>query len=451
VTAGEALRKYTSILKNGGIDEAADEAKVLVCHVLGISQSQLFASPEMPLDLRQADELDNLIGLRLQRVPSAYLTNSKEFYGMRFYVDPGVLIPRPETEILVEEAIRFARDWVRHNHRNIRVADVGAGSGAVAVALAANVPDADVYAIDISDAALDVARMNVARHNLSNRVIFIKNSLLKQINGQFDLVVANLPYIADSEMELLPEEIRRNEPQIALNGGRRGTELIKELITQAAGKIAPGGAILLEIGAGQGQDIREFAARVLCNPEITQTSDLAGIDRVVKIVPREKYALQLLTTFIKYLTVGLPNAVIYFGSLYLLTDVLGLWYMLSVCIAVALQAVTSFLLHRIWTWRRKKVAIKSAITLYRFVKYSIVTTGGVLLGLALIYVITEYLHIWYMASTVVASSILQLLTFLANNYWTWGGGEGRELSGIVKLLRKSRLARALEASGVHVS
>ena len=144
--------------------------------------------------------------------------------------------------------------------------------------------------------------------------------------------------------------------------------------------------------------------------------------------------MKLVSTFIKYLLVGLPNAVIYFGSLYLLTSVLGLWYMLSVCIAVALQAVTSFLLHRIWTWRFRKAAMGSPVTLYRFIKYLIVTIGGVLLGLAVIYVLTEYAHLWYMASTVISSAILQVLTFLANNYWTWGRGEGQEMHKISEWL-----------------
>jgi release factor glutamine methyltransferase len=450
VTSGEALRKYTSILKDGGIDEAADEARVLLSHVLGVSSSKMFASQEKRLSQRQVDELDSLIKQRLQRVPVAYLTGSREFYGMAFYIEPGVLIPRPETEILVEEAIKFAKGWVKRNHRGIRIVDVGTGSGIVAVVLAVSIPDADVHAIDVSEAALKVASMNVERHKLSGRIALTKSHLLQQINGPFDLVIANLPYIAQPDLQTLPPEIRNWEPTVALDGGSDGIELIRDLIVQARDKIARGGALLLEIGAGQEHVIRDFAHRVLHEAEIKVVKDLAGINRVICIVPHEKYLLQLLNTFIKYLTVGLPNAVIYFGSLYLLTTVLGVWYMLSVCIAVALQAVTSFLLHRIWTWKRRKAAIKSAITMYRFIKYMVVTVGGVLLGLALIYIITEQLHVWYMASTVISSTILQVLTFLANNYWTWSGSEGKELSRVANLLRKSRLTDVIRRLGVNV-
>ncbi len=413
--------------------------------------AELFAEPQRPLSAEEEDRLDDLISQRIQRVPTAYLTGRKEFYGMEFFVDSRVLIPRPETEILVEEAVKFARDWVRRNRCMIRVADVGTGSGAVAVALAACVPDADVYAMDVSEAALETARRNVDRHHLSNRVKLLKNSLLQQTEGKFDLVVANLPYIAEPEIRSLPKEIRDNEPRLALNGGHGGTELIKELIVQVSSRISPGGAVLLEIGAGQEREIREFAATVLRETEVTLKRDLAGIDRVMKIVTREGGRWQLINKFVKYLIVGLPNAVIYFGSLYLLTSVLGLWYILSVCIAVALQTVTSFLLNRAWTWRRKKAEFSSAITLYRGIKYTAVSVGGFLLGLLLIYLMTEYLHFWYMLSTFVASSILQGLTFLANNYWTWGNDEGRELHGIAGWLRRWRLATMMEKMGVRVT
>jgi release factor glutamine methyltransferase len=451
VTIAEALRKYTSILKQHDIDEAGNEARVLLCHALNLNAAQLFSQVDMVLTTSEIDSFTSLVERRLKREPTAYITGHKEFFGLDLYVDERVLIPRPETEILVEEAVKFARDWIRRNRCMIRVADVGTGSGAVAIALAACVPDADVYAMDVSESALETARRNVDRYRLSNRIKLLENSLLQQTEGKFDLVVANLPYIAEPEIRSLPEEIRDNEPHLALNGGHGGTELIKELIVQASSRISPGGAVLLEIGASQDREIREFAATVLRETEVTLKRDLAGIDRVMKIVPREGGRRQLITTFVKYLVVGLPNAVIYFGSLYLLTSVLGLWYILSVCIAVALQTVTSFLLNRAWTWRRKKAEFSSAITLYRGIKYTAVSAAGFLLGLLLIYLMTEYLHFWYMLSTLVSSSLLQGLTFLANNYWTWGNDEGKELHGIAGWLRQRRLATMMEKMGVRVT
>lgn len=436
MTVGEAFRKYTSLFQDQGMADAADEVRVLACHVLGISSARFFAQPDRVLMVEEQSALEALAERRLRGEPSAYITGSREFYGIDLHVDRRVLIPRPETEVLVAEAIEFSTDWVKRNRRSIRIADVGTGTGAVAIALALNLPDAAVCAVDVSHEALQVAERNVTKYGLSQRIELIHADLLNQIEGQFDLIVANLPYIAQDDLISLAREIREFEPAQALDGGKDGTSLIRQLISQAAGKLRPGGALMMELGAGQADRVRRAAVLEFPKAEIRLARDLAGIDRVIMIKPRHSQLRQLLNTFIKYLIVGLPNAVIYFGSIYLLTDMLKLWYMLSVGIAVILQAVTAFLLHRVWTWRHKKVALASPVTAYRFIKFMLVNIGGILLGLALIYLFTDFLQIWYMASTVASSCILQGLTFLANNYWTWGGGEARELRRLEAWLKK---------------
>jgi release factor glutamine methyltransferase len=284
VTAGEALRKYTSILKQHGLDEAAEDAKILLCSVLGLSISQLYAQSDRVLSDEELHRMEGLLDKRINRVPTAYLVNSRQFYGMDFYVDNRVLIPRPETEVLVDEAIKFGQEWRKKNQGVMNIADVGTGSGAIAVALAANIPGSIVYATDISEDALSVAAINIQKHDFAGRIKLAKGYLLEQIIEKLQMVVANLPYIKESDLALLPPEISKYEPRAALDGGKNGTAMIQELIKQSAGKIATGGAVLLEIGIGQEEEIIRTATVNLPVAKIELTKDLSGINRVLKIV-----------------------------------------------------------------------------------------------------------------------------------------------------------------------
>jgi release factor glutamine methyltransferase len=284
VNAGEALRKYTSILKQHGLDEAAEDAKVLLCSVLGLGISQLFAQSDRALSDEELHRMEGLIDKRINRVPTAYLINSRQFYGMDFYVDSRVLIPRPETEVLVEEAIKFGQEWRKKNQGVMNIADVGTGSGAIAVALASNIPGSTVYATDISEDALSVAAINIQKHGLEGRIKLSKGYLLQQIIEKLHMVVANLPYIKESDLALLPPEISKHEPRAALDGGKYGTEMIQELIRQSAGKIAAGGAVLLEIGIGQEEGIIRTVEANLPGAKVELTKDLSDINRVLKIV-----------------------------------------------------------------------------------------------------------------------------------------------------------------------
>lgn len=283
MTAGQWLRDFTSVFQQAGIGEAAGEAMVLLCHALKLNKAAVFAQPERTITAEELVMLDGLATRRLKREPSAYITQHKEFYGLDFFVDSRVLIPRPETEVLVEEAAKFARAWVERNKKTIIVADVGTGSGAIAVALALEVPGSLVYAADISAAALEVAALNIAGHGLQDRVITVQSDLLQQISTPVDIITANLPYIPQSAARLLQPEVAGHEPGTALWGGERGTETIIGLLGQAPSKISPGGALFLEIGVGQETEIIPAAGSCLPGCRVTPVKDLAGICRVIKI------------------------------------------------------------------------------------------------------------------------------------------------------------------------
>jgi len=283
VTAREWLRKYTSIFQQAGIDEANDEAVVLLCHVLKLGKVQIFAQPERTLTGDELTLLDGLVARRLRHEPSAYITRNREFYGLDLFVDSRVLIPRPETEVLVEAAIEFGRSWIVLKRKQMLVADIGTGCGAIAIALAAHIPEAHVYAVDISPGAVEVAAINIHRHGFEDRIKLIPGNLLEQINRNMDLIVANLPYIPNEELAGLQPEVCLYEPMLALDGGDGGTAVIEAMISQVSGKIAPGGALFLEIGSGQGERLMPMVRDVLPGWEVALVKDLSGINRCMRI------------------------------------------------------------------------------------------------------------------------------------------------------------------------
>jgi len=283
VTAREWLRKYTSIFQQAGIDEGEDGAVVLLCHALKLDKAQIFAQPERALTGGELTLLEELTARRLHREPSSYITGHKEFYGIDLLVDPRVLIPRPETEVLAEAAIEFGRSWVALNQRRMLAADIGTGSGAIAIALAAHITEALVYAVDISVDALHVATINVNRHSLYGRIIVEQGDLLEKINQKMDLIVANLPYIKHGELAVLQPEIYLHEPLTALDGGDSGTAVIEALLAQVAGKMAAGGALFFEIGAGQDERLIPIVRDRLPGSDIDMIKDLAGIYRCIRI------------------------------------------------------------------------------------------------------------------------------------------------------------------------
>jgi release factor glutamine methyltransferase len=251
------------------------DAETLLLHTLGKSRALLLAHWNDAADPDQQHTFSSLIARRLTGEPIQYITGHAEFYGLPFAVAPGVLIPRPETEHLVEEAIRLAAAFPAP-----RIADIGTGSGAIAVALAHAIPSAHIVATDISPAALSIARSNAERNHLADRIAFLEGDLLSPLAGQrFDLLASNPPYIPLSDLPSLSIEVRDHEPASALFAGADGLDIYRHLIPAAPAHLNPGGWLLLEIGFGQ-QPVIEAILAASNFTEIRFIPDYQGIPRV---------------------------------------------------------------------------------------------------------------------------------------------------------------------------
>ncbi len=251
------------------------DAEVLLADVTGASRAQVLAWPERLLDEGQIRDFRARVDLRSRGEPVAYLIGAREFYGRRFTVTPDVLIPRPETEHLVEAALAWCTDRIP----NPRIIDVGTGSGIIALSLAAELPGAHVWGVDRSAAALEVARRNADHLNIKGRVKWLLGDLLSAAHGPFDLIAANLPYIPSAELAAL--EVARHEPRIALDGGSDGLGPIRRLLKQA--RLSRPGLLLLEIGAGQAEAVSQLAQQHFSDARINQIHDYGGHVRVIAI------------------------------------------------------------------------------------------------------------------------------------------------------------------------
>jgi len=264
-------------LLSGCSDQPALEAQVLLGHVLEQPRPWIVAHPKAPLSPAQDKTLASLLAQRLLGAPLPYLIGHWEFFRLDFIVNNNVLIPRPETEFLVEEAL----DWLRGRRQPLLAADVGTGSGCIAVALACHMPNLVVIASDLSRGALQVATQNVLRHGLGGRVHLLQTDLLMGCVGPFDLLSANLPYIPSATLKGL--EVATHEPLLALDGGPDGLRLTERLLSQSVSCIAPGGLLLFEIEASQGESAAEAAFRFFPDAAIRVLPDLAGKPRLLKI------------------------------------------------------------------------------------------------------------------------------------------------------------------------
>ena len=272
----QALHRARGILAEKNIDDAPLECELLLRHALGISRTQLYLDLDHELSPKQEEAFWRLLKRRLNGEPTAYIIGHHEFYGLDFYVDPRVLIPRPESELLVEKALELAQ-----NRPVSTIAEVGTGCGAIAISLALNRPQTKIYATDTSAAALKVALFNCQKHGVANRICLLAGDMLEPLPEPVDLIVANLPYVRESE---LPQISTLNfEPSLALNGGADGLEKIRRLGTQISGKLCPGGSLLLEIGQKQRKAVTTFWHNLFPSAEIEVTADLSGIDRVVSL------------------------------------------------------------------------------------------------------------------------------------------------------------------------
>ncbi len=278
-----ALDRATRILRAAGVDSPRLDAEILLAHCLDdvtSDRSHLIAHPDLPLTPAQIARYTKLIQRRAAREPLAYLTGRRWFFGLELLVTPAVLIPRPETELLVEKALA----WLASSHlENTTVIDVGAGSGAIAIAVAVHTqPTVTIFASELSPAALAVAQANACQH-CPDRITFLSGGLLTPLAEPVDLILANLPYIAETERPTLMPEVRDHEPDEALFGGDDGLRLIERLLAQAPDHIRPHGALMLEIGASQGETARQMARRHFPPAAITILPDLAGHDRLLVV------------------------------------------------------------------------------------------------------------------------------------------------------------------------
>lgn len=275
----DARARFAAVSSSPGLD-----AQLLLAEVLDASRAHVLAYPEQALTGEQAAAYARFVARRAAGEPVAYLLGRRAFYDREFSVGPGVLIPRPETEHLLEAALAFVRERADQGDPVTAAVDVGTGSGALAVTLAAHAPQTRVWATDISPQALTIARHNAERNAV--HVTFLEGDLLEPLLAQgvqVDLVMANLPYIATAEM--LSLEVSRYEPHLALDGGPDGLDLIRRLLIQAPAVINPGALILLEIGADQGESAARLARDAFPGCQCSVMKDYAGHDRVVILRP----------------------------------------------------------------------------------------------------------------------------------------------------------------------
>ena len=269
-------------LESAGIPDARLEAEVMVMDVMRMPRQSIFAEQESQVSEQQQQSLNAIVERRLTREPLAYILNYREFYGVNLLVNPDVLIPRPETETMVEHALFMA--LMGMESRELVIADIGTGTGAIAINLAIHLPAARIYATDAYDATLDVAAYNIRMHNVTDRVTLLKGDLLEPLPEPVDVIAANLPYLPTDRIPTLQPEVQW-EPIAALDGGPGGIDLIGRLLKQAAAgdRIKPHGVILLELDPEQIPEARLLATNGFPDAEITVEPDLAGLDRLLVV------------------------------------------------------------------------------------------------------------------------------------------------------------------------
>lgn len=252
--------------------------QALLAHVTGRGRAWLLAHREEVLDPRDAAQYLDLLGRAAEGEPLAHLTGEREFYGLAFTVTPDVLIPRPETEAVVDQVLGWLE---RHPCHSPRLIDVGTGSGAIAVTLAVKIPEARVTAVEISPAAIDIARHNAERHGVADKMSFVIGDLLGSVVGPFDVIAANLPYINREEIAAL--EVGRWEPRVALDGGGDGLMLVRRLLEQVPNRLAGKSLLVLEIGADQGQRVAALCQSTFPTARVQVQPDMARLDRIVTV------------------------------------------------------------------------------------------------------------------------------------------------------------------------
>lgn len=280
-TIGNLLKEGASILKEAGSPSAYLDAQILLCHIAGLSKVDIIRDRDKSLGEDISERFFQLIEERKMGKPIQYITGHQEFMGLDFYVHENVLIPRPDTEILVEKVSQLLK-----NKENLEIADVCTGTGAIAVSLAYYIPDSFVYASDISHHAVECCRRNIDKHGLESRMKLLQGDLLEPLfeeglEGRLDALVSNPPYISKNDMETLPLSVRGFEPHLALYGGGEGLDFYIKILKDAARLLKKGGLLAFEIGYDQGPALTKLIEDKGSYRDIRIEKDLAGLDRVV--------------------------------------------------------------------------------------------------------------------------------------------------------------------------
>jgi len=284
-TIGRLLSWTVEYLTKHGAENPRLDAEVLLAEACGCRRIDLYASYDQAADEHIRDAFRELVRRRAAGTPVAYLVGHREFYALDFEVTPEVLIPRPETEHVVVALLDEVRERAM-GQAPLRIADVGTGSGILAVCAAKYLPNACVTAIDISPAALEVARRNASRHGVAERIEFVEGNLFDNVprEARFDYIVSNPPYVSTAEMEQLSPDVREHEPHQALHGGEDGMDVIRPLVERSAERLSPGGSLFLEVSPMVAQRV-ELQIRTVPGFELKPTKhDLAGHARVVQAV-----------------------------------------------------------------------------------------------------------------------------------------------------------------------
>jgi len=281
-TVGQALKNIRKIFRDKGIMNPDREAEILLSYFLEMSRSEIYLNSDRVLKDIEKAQLEKMIQKRIEKIPLQYITKHQEFMGMDFLVEKGVLIPRPETEILVEEVIRKLK-----NYKCSRVADLGTGTGIIAVSIAKFIEDVIIYATDISKKSLQIALKNTQKHGCKDKIIFLQGDLFEPFIGKIkknslDGIISNPPYIDSHDFESLPPEIKDNEPKVALSGGIDGLDYYRKIIKKSPQYLKKNGFMALEVGFDQSKIVKELIIKENnFNQNIEITKDYLGIERVV--------------------------------------------------------------------------------------------------------------------------------------------------------------------------
>lgn len=282
-TAVEVLKEAVEKLGLAGIDTPRLDAEVILSNLLGIERIRLHIHPEMKISREICQKFWKDVEKRLRRMPVQYIVNRQEFMGLDFWVEEGVLIPRGDTEILVEKVLELYQQY--YAHKAVKVLDIGVGSGAITVSIGKYIEKSRIYGVDISPKAIEVASKNALKHGVENRITFFEGSLFEALRGKnlekaLDFIVSNPPYIPEKVIGTLSREVRDYEPLLALSGGEDGLDFYKEILKDAPTYLKDGGWLIFEIGYDQGEALEQMMKdRGFINIEVVK--DLAGLNRVV--------------------------------------------------------------------------------------------------------------------------------------------------------------------------